>query len=106
MAENVLGHKVVHTHFNRGKSHTYTIGEPDYYDDQGEMKLFNPLPRYSTDIKAAWEIMEKVSSIGSVFKAETPLWGCNVEEDTSIRGKSAAEAICVAALRAIGPKNV
>lgn len=65
VAEKVMGHKVVHTTWNKGKSHSYTIGEPDYYDEAGDMKLWNPVPNYSEDIKDAWEVVDKLKTVNS-----------------------------------------
>ena|ERR1035437_8230779 len=59
VAKKVLGLEVVKT--TRGKNKQrfcYTIGEPSYYDEAGEMKLDNPLPSYSEEIGPAMEVFE------------------------------------------------
>ena len=54
--------------------------------------------RYSTDIAAAWGVVEKVTEIGSVYKAETPLWGVGLPGVQCATGVTAPHAICLAAL--------
>lgn len=58
---------------------------------------------YVTDIRAAWEIVEKVREINSVFKAENPFWGCSYGLDVQYAtALSAPLAISIAALKAVG----
>lgn len=60
IAEKVFKHNLV---LNKTKKYEfYTIGEPVYYDSLGCMELQNPLPCYSSDISAAWEVVEKMFS--------------------------------------------
>jgi hypothetical protein len=61
------------------------------------------LPHYTTDIAAAWEVFEKVTELGAVFKAETPFWACYIStSDEVVKAYTAPEAICLASLRALG----
>lgn len=59
VAREVLSLNPVKTVWGKQKQYSqWSLGEPDYYDDQGATELFNPLPQYSTDIAAAWEVVE------------------------------------------------
>lgn len=70
------------------------------------------LPRYSTDIAAAWQVVEKLFAIGSFFSVESPNngvgWSCGITRgrDTIeyILADSAPLAICRAALLAAAVK--
>lgn len=73
---------------------------------------------YSTDIAAAWEVVEKMRTlkwwarIQSPFMADDDLYGCgftplgvtgwNGQPDHWTQDRSSAMAICIAALRAVG----
>lgn len=61
-------------------------------------------PRFSTDIAAAWLMVEKFHAIGLEF-AVGPRW-CDVYRDhiqiVGVSGASAPHAICLAALEAVG----
>lgn len=91
-------------------THTYySIGKPSWHDNQGEMYLSNPLPNYSTDITAAWEIINKLPYLVTLttnnpYHPTTPEteWFCSFQEEYEAEGESAAHAICLAALKAIG----
>lgn len=70
-----------------------------------------PVPHYSTDIAAAWEVVEKLKALNENgdFHLEH-LWGfwrvstCNSPSGWSAwtRGQTAPHAICLAALKAVG----
>jgi hypothetical protein len=157
IAKEVLGLKPVKTVWGKQKQYfQWSLGEPDYYDDCGSMELFNPLPTYSTDIAAAWEVVEKLAPIVGDFqqadgffhltyadsadhslrkgcKADSPQqddddgedkykWSAHFHpgiagegteaarifgdwktaKNSCARGRTAAEAICLAALKAVG----
>lgn len=86
-----------------------TAGVADYYDDHGEMILYNPIPLYSIDIAAAWDALEKIISVSS-YRIETSFynnydrWECTLRTyDNKFiavghSGTMAAEALCLAAL--------
>ena len=88
----------------------YSIGRPYWYDDQGDMKLENPVPNYSDDIVAAWEVVEKMRR--KIFRIETDsmLWTIVIHkmDKRGIKSYQAAmsdsfpHAICLAALKVIG----
>ncbi len=78
----------------------YGARNDQIYADTGDWKVID-CPCYSTNIEDAWEVFERVTILGSVYKAETPFWGCG---DTPIRALSAPMAICLAALYSIGYK--
>lgn len=115
IAEKVMS-QVVHRNLKGG----WSIGEPDYYDSAGELILYNSLPPYSTDIAAAWGVVEKLHEMrpGSHFQLlRTRNWslgpGLKHEAyfgfymgmgDHKEWGKAVADtaphAICLAALKA------
>jgi hypothetical protein len=65
-------------------------------------------PRYSTDIAAAWEVFEKLGGMHGVGYAPirkewTAYFQINIDHPTHrASDKSAAKAICLAALEAVG----
>src|SRR5208283_3296160 len=77
IAQKIFKHKVIKTEWGKDKQYKcYTIGEPDYCytSDCPEGELMNRIPSYSTDIKDAWEIVEK-------FQAKTPSFGFALRQD-------------------------
>ena len=119
IAEKIFGHKVVHKTWNKGKCHSYSIGEPDYYDDLGASELHNPLPNYSSDIKDAWTVIEALQTKGFSFSLlwdahilcksfnvsnyanDLPCRGWKGKEEFEIVEDSAPLAICLAALKTV-----
>ena len=68
-------------------------------------------PLYSTDIAAAWEVVEKIKNrnINLLWHEENQYWYCCVhneifEVDQEATSESAPHAICLAALKAVGEK--
>ncbi len=62
IAEKVMGETVVKTKSGSKRGgYFYTLGEPHWYDIQGDMQLANPVPPYSEDIASAWLVVEKLS---------------------------------------------
>lgn len=57
IAEKVLGMEV-----SRNHKGGWSLGPPDYYDSYGSIELMNPLPFYSEDINAAWDIVDKLKA--------------------------------------------
>lgn len=123
VAEKVLGLKVVKTVWGKRKQYgCYSIGEPDWYDDAGATELGNPLPAYSTDIAAAWEVVEHMNNLGtksrdayfilnksdSGFKVSFyrrkhvgPGQWDYVAYHGTVKADTAPMAICLAALKAV-----
>lgn len=65
------------------------------------------LPTYSTDIRAAWEIVEKLCPQEDEFQLKRfnkKEWDCNFSYfmETSCQADTAPHAICLAALKAVG----
>lgn len=97
-----------------GKEKQYralSVGRPDYYDQAGEMILFNPLPAYSYDIGDAWKIVEKINEIAGVcgfsITFDDDKWTCKLgwaNEGEAVNGfgigDTAPEAIARAAVDA------
>ena len=65
-------------------------------------------PHYSTDIKAAWEIVDKLGEHPGYYDlylaGHSTQWRARFEEqDThTAKGETPAHAICLAALKAVG----
>lgn len=115
IGKKVLGLKVVKTVWGKEKQYRqFSIGAPDYYDDAGCSELHNPLPSYSQDIEAAWQVVEKLTSDSWKVTLITSEFGgtdCLIECTAGARGRfysdtmeglntSAPLAICLAALKA------
>lgn len=72
------------------------------------------VPNYSTDIKCAWDVAEKLNAIGYEFEFESDVTGMRKEHsarfyNSGLRHETewsdshtAPRAICLAALRALG----
>lgn len=71
-----------------------------------------PIPEFSTDIAAAWEVWEKIldpnrSSIHPIGNGSTGLYYAIMYDDKGVAtGRTAPEAICKAALVAIAEVNI
>lgn len=65
------------------------------------------VPKYSTDIRFAWEVLEKLKSFSlfaALISAKGQPWVCKVNKDTLFveeRADAAPLAICKAALKAV-----
>lgn len=71
-----------------------------------------PIPNYANDIAAAWQVAEKLRLV--VRPTVTGQWcaavlfsgsgraGCSTVEETYAEARTAARAICLAALKAVG----
>lgn len=109
VAEKVMGAKPVKTVWGKEKQYScWSLGEPDWYDDQGASELFNPLPSYSTDIAAAWEVVAALQATRHVHISDTDdgsRWVCEFiygGPNALAEGSTLPEAICLAALKAVG----
>lgn len=60
-----------------------------------------PVPNFSTDIAAAWEVVEKFQGSFKVFKPFGGQWEVECTNGFS-KADTAAHAICLAALKAVG----
>ena len=119
IAEKVMGLKNIRK--DGGFAH---FVEPDYvHGNHPQRNSGIPIPHYSTDIAAAWEVVEKISPIriekheravgGFIYRvsivSEVNNWeGCGrfpAGYNWSIEKETAPHAICLAALRAVGYKE-
>lgn len=62
------------------------------------------LPRYSTDIAAAWEVVEKLNNLdfSIEYEREIKIWRASFEQGIPALEREAPLAICFAALNAVG----
>lgn len=110
IAEKVIGLEVVKNKSGSKRGgYYYSIGDAYWCDIQGEMYISNSLSRYSTDIAAAWEVVEKLTFVFTLttnppYAPTTPEteWMASFNADESVHGCSAPHAICLAALKALG----
>lgn len=91
----------------------YNLGCGDFYAPYSENPMFNILghvvPEYSTDIAAAFEVVEKFDYLYLFRCTDIPdvipsdQWECKLNFNSTeyARGKTAAEAFCKAALLAV-----
>lgn len=81
--------------------------EPSIIVDQA-VASFDVIPYYSTDISAAWEVVEKLAGrfVPSLTLGPTNEWQAVFQESTDViyyeHSNSAPHAICLAALKAVG----
>lgn len=83
-----------------------------YYLKCNQCKGMIPYPApYSTDIRAAWEIVGKLKPYFPEIRFDNPNWTCGLKGNNSAgkfveiitqHGDTAPHAICLAALRATG----
>jgi hypothetical protein len=112
IAEKVFGHPV-----ERDERGVLSIGPADWDWIRNEgHELMNPVPAYSEDIAAAWEVVQKVWG-AAWFRLErtdkypeaTPVWDAgeitySMGENgihNPVEGETAPHAICLAALKAV-----
>jgi len=104
VAEKVMGFEVGIYESYRGITGISYVCKDKY--PSGEFDL----PNYSTDIKAAWEVVEKFSD--ESFELDhfcDGVWTCKFrwvddegESEAEAKAKTAPRAICLAALKAMG----
>ncbi|MBA3955016.1 hypothetical protein H0X48_06890, partial [Candidatus Dependentiae bacterium] len=70
VAIKIMDLEVVATPYGKKGYVEYSIGEPRTYYDRanGSSELHNPLPEYSSNIEAAFTIVEKLANEGLAFK--------------------------------------
>jgi hypothetical protein len=114
IAEKVFSYRRFQRHWQQGAHRGLTEG----WLTKDDIKLAGPLPNYSTDIAAAWEVVEKLST--KYFMIETRVFNnqpyqsqCLIlktgkpmpEDDLSDwiveTGDTLPHAICLAALKAV-----
>jgi len=105
IAEKLLGFEVC-----RNEKGGWSLGRPDYWDDRGSSELLNPLPSYSDDGAAVWDVVAWATNqrlemkIGRAPGRSESSWSCWFERDGThfyAEGETAPHAICLAALKAI-----
>lgn len=57
---------------------------------------------YSTTLEAAWEVVDRLSPEPFQLRKEGREWAAAFGDNPAVRGASAEQAICLAALRSIG----
>lgn len=106
IAEKVMGHIISE---DRVFAQTYGFTDPRVETSQDRM-LRRVLANYSTDISAAWGVVEKIG-LNIILESESNIesneaWCCNFwnysTDRIRARGQSAPHAICLAALEAVG----
>ena len=101
VAEKIFGAKLIRSAFHENNE-VISCDFPDRRLGQG----FDQLPKFSTDIAAAWEVMEKFESVNRVERRYYPThWWCELGADIysfEAIGDTAPHAICLAALKAVG----
>lgn len=114
IAEKVMGHKVM-IQTEPYETSSLNLHPGELYIGEGER-----IPHYSSDIRAAWEVVEKIRSMkrfgsGLPFKIqqqdnlENGLWCVETSELSAdyhkrvwVKADTAPLAICLAALKAVG----
>ncbi len=100
-----MGLKVVQTRWGKQKQYgCLTLGEPDWYDDQGSTELHNRLPEYSADLTSALLVVEHLRAGDPAFywgvaEAYDGVYEAHIRAAAYAGASSAAEALCRAALK-------
>lgn len=110
IAEKVMGENVViNKSGSKAGGYYYSLGPARWYDMQGDMQLANPVPAYSEDISAVWQLVEKLPFVfelitNNPYGPTTPEteWMATFNAEFEAHGESAPHAICLAALKAVG----
>ena len=111
IAKKVMGYEPSEfTHWPCGKARS-----PNqlYWRKDGKLFMFDNLPHYSTDIAAAWQVVEKIKGKyrGVEIGYRLGGWFCQIEDGTSdideryiaqAEADTAPLSICLAALKAVG----
>ena len=101
----VIAEKIMELEVVRNKKGGWSIGEANYWytNDEPGGVLSNPLPEYSTDIAAAWEVVEKLQKLNPLHIRSdiTGRWFVSCGPFNA-SASTAAHAICLAALKAVG----
>lgn len=102
IAEEVMGYNVMRTEWD---AH-------EIYTEQARSAV--PCPNYSASIEAAWQVVQKLSKEGWHFRIEidadgelfsVSLFRNERDGQSEIWAGNAPEAICLAALKALGVEN-
>lgn len=107
----IVAEKIFKIEVCRNEKGGWSEGPADYYDSYGEMILSNPLKEYSTEIAAAWEVVDQLKTINPEFwfsiSRNPPMQGDGwyvengPDRETIAEGETAPHAICLAALAAL-----
>lgn len=92
IAEKVMGCPICESPFKDGSKDVLYMNGPD-----GKRIV----PRYSTDISAAWEVKQK-TGINKIIDTGDGNVIAYYSDDKFVVGESAPHAICFAALKAVG----
>lgn len=96
--QDVLVNSPTKLHFLKSDE-TYLGSEGATVDDE-----FKILPHYSTDIAAAWEVVERVDDVFVLagFPGAPIGWSATFSVDFEASADTAPMAICLAALKSVG----
>ena len=119
VAEEVMGEVEAHAPVGDGLTRTDVFGAPSLLAADDKIRVAYPKslaagrlwpaqycgPKYSTDLAAAWEVVEKMREryVDFLLEWDHDQWRasyCGENEDA--RADTVALAICLAALRAVG----
>lgn len=120
IAEKVMGLSLAHMPDARDSKSGVIVSEisdSDVYFWDGRERDWSPIPNYSTDVAAAWEVVEKFKSkkIEFALIRDVSIWQASFQWNDSfpyhwdciewVDGETAPHAICLAALKAVGVKK-
>ena len=81
----------------------------DIFYDETHQEIMPRVPRYSTSIADAWPLVEKLSgqfAVNLSCTSQPVRWLCEFSRSENVwfnaHGRTPAEAICLAALKAVG----
>lgn len=110
IAEKVMGLELKQPDKTNYRRDTWVYAINDY-TDEGPVYVVD-CPEYSTDIAAAWEVLEKLSDSqitvnrhmhsGYTVGVFEKVQGISIQEKCSASAATAPLAICLAALKAVG----
>lgn len=110
VAEKVMGWECTIKMNELGEEYTeWSNGKGGHLSDWGELRMTDVAPKYSTDIAAAWEVVEKLDLLVPTRFLVRDVDGwvvANYDEDLrredGIVADTAPRAICLAALKVVG----
>lgn len=109
VAEKVMGWSGIDKKWDYETNESFLGGKTPDWDG----RQFYEVPHYSTDIAAAWLVVEKLRTPNWEFQLDHTrfmIWHCRIEttagegsaSSDSSQGETAPLAICLAALKAVG----
>lgn len=100
VAEKLMGLRVINNPLEYGLPFVLREGAPDSIPIQADNQL--PLPKYSTDIQDAFQVIEQSNAFFEMFNnPRKGIWVVKFEGGSALVANSAPLAICLAALKAI-----